>query len=79
MRQRALWGKGAVDGGNSSREVEEEGAEVEKRPQTGNELEKVIEKLLRLSLEEAAHQRGQTGGVRERSRDLQEGSQVMVG
>lgn len=73
-----MWEKGAVDGGNSSREAEGEGVEAEKRPQTGNELEKVIGKLLRLSSEEAARQRGQTGEARERSRGLREGSQVMA-
>lgn len=72
-----MWEKGEVNGGNSSREAEGEGVEVEKRPQTGNELEKVIEKLLRLSLE-AARQRGQTGEAKERSRGLREGSQVMA-
>lgn len=73
-----MWEKGEVDGGNSSREAEGEGVEAEKRPQTGNELEKVIEKLLRLSLEEAARQRGQTAEAKERSRGLREGSQVMA-
>lgn len=59
--------------------MEGEGAEVAKRRQIENESEKVIEKLLKLSLGEAVRRKGQTGGVRERSRDLQEGSQVMVG
>lgn len=71
-------GRGAVDGGNSGRWVEGEGAGVETRFQTGNELEKVIEKPLRWSLEEEVHQRVQTGEEREKSKGLQEGYQVTV-
>lgn len=46
---------------------------------TGNELEKEIVKLLRLSLEVEALRRGRTEGERARSKDLQEDSQVTVG
>lgn len=60
-------------------EVEEEGAEVGMRSQTGNVLEKGIVKQLRWSLEEVGHQRGQTVEGRARSKDLLEGFQVMVG
>lgn len=68
-----------VNGGNSDREVVGGGAGAEKRSQTGNELEKGIEKQLRWSLEEVVHQTGQTKEERVRSKDLQEGFQVMVG
>lgn len=59
--------------------MEGEGAGVEKTSQTRSELERVIEKQLKWSLEEEGHPRGQTGVARARSKDLQEGSQVMVG
>ncbi len=68
-----------VDEGNSGREVEGEGAGVERKSQTESELERGIEKPLRWSLEVEGHQREQTGEERARSTDLQEGSQVMVG
>ncbi len=55
------------------------GAGVEKRSRTGSELERGIEKQLRWSLEEEGRQRGQTVEERARSKDLQEGSQVMAG
>lgn len=69
----------AADGGNSGREVEEEGAGVEKRSRTGSELERGIERRLRWSLEAEGRQRGRKGEERARSKDLQEGSQVTVG
>lgn len=59
--------------------MEGEGAGVEKKSRTGSELERAIEKQLRWSLEEEGHQREQTVEERARSKDLQEGSQVMVG
>lgn len=58
-------------------EGEDEG--VERRSRTESELERGIEKQLRWSLEVEGHQRGQTGEEKGRSKDLQEGSQVMVG
>lgn len=47
--------------------------------QTESELETGIEKQLRWSLEVEEHQRGQIREERVRSKDLQEGSQVMAG
>lgn len=59
--------------------MEGEGARAEKRSRTGSELERGIERQLRWSLEEEGRQRGQTEEERAKSKDLQEGSQVMVG
>lgn len=74
-----MWGRGAADEGNSSKEVEGEGAGAERRSRTGSESERVIETRLRWSLEVEGRQRGQTGEERERSKDLREGSLVMAG
>lgn len=59
--------------------MEGEGAGVEKMSQTESESETGIEKQLRWSLEVEEHQRGQIREERVRSKDLQEGSQVMAG
>lgn len=58
--------------------MEGEGAGAEKRSQTGSELERGIERQLKLSSEEVGHQRGQTVEERVRSKDRQEDSQVMA-
>ena len=59
--------------------MEGEDAWAEKRSPTGSELGRGSEKQLKRCLEEEGHQMGQTGEEKARSKDLQEGFQVMVG
>ena len=59
--------------------MEGEDARVEKMSLTRNESEKGIERRLRWNSEAEAHQMGQKEEGRVRSKDLQEGFQVMVG
>lgn len=74
-----MWGKEAVDEGNSDKGVGGGGEGVERRYRTGSVLERGNEKRLRWSLEVEVHRTAQTREARGRSKDLRGGSPARVG